>query len=112
MGYRRTSVSHAREAYYIVCIAIFIVSVAFALSGPGGYFEMRKVSAEMETHRARVAVLKRSNEERLKTIDALKHDKSALEKHARKQGYAREDEIIQQLPDEPAVPSQPAQSPK
>ena len=97
------AVSHAREIYYILCIVVFVVSALFSISGPGGFLEMRRTKLELESRRARVADLKRSNQERLQSIEALKSNKEAQEEYARKQGYARKDEIIQQLPQAPAT---------
>jgi len=105
MGPKGSAVSHVKEIYYILCIVVFVVSALFAVWGPGGYLEMRRTQIELESLRARVATLIQSNNERLQSIKALKTDKEALEKYARKQGYARKDEIIQQLPVAPAEPS-------
>jgi cell division protein FtsB len=70
--------------------------------------EMRRVRTDLEAHRSKVTDLKRSNNERLQSIEALRTDKEALEKQARKQGYARNDEIIQQLPEEAPTQQSPA----
>jgi len=112
MPHRRSVVSHAKELYYILCIVVFVVSASFTVWGPGGYLEMRRVKTELEAHRSKVSNLKQSNNERLQTIEALRSDKEALEKQARKQGYARKDEIIQQLPEEAPTPQQPPATPK
>ena len=95
--------SAAKEIYYILCIVVFVVSALFSIWGPGGFVEMRRTKLELEARRARVADLKRSNQERLQSIEALKSNKEAQEEYARKQGYARKDEIIQQLPQSPAT---------
>ncbi len=108
MSHKRSVVSHAKEIYYILCIVVFVVSALFTVWGPGGYLEMREAKLELDAHRARVTSLKRSNNERLQSIEALRSDKEALEKFARKQGYARKDEIIQQLPEEAPAPQLPA----
>ncbi len=110
MSPRRRTVSHAKEIYYLLCVVVFVVSALFTVWGPGGILEMRRVRLELEAHRARVANLKRTNGERLHSIEALKTDKEALEEYARRQGYARKDEIIQQLPEQPVGP-QPAATP-
>ncbi len=98
------AVSHAKEIFYLLCIAVFVVSALFTIWGPGGVSEMRRVKADLEAHRAKVLELQRTNSERVRSIEALKTDKEALEEYARKQGYGRKDEIIQQLPEEPAPP--------
>ena len=108
MRLRRGAASRAKEIYYILCIVVFSVSAIFTVWGPGGFLEIRKTRRELEAHRAKVDDLKRANDERLQSIRALKSDKDALEKYARKQGYARKDEIIQQLPEEPPARQKPA----
>ena len=93
--------SYLKELYCILCIAAVLFVVLVSLLGPGGYFALRKAIAENDRKSERIDELMRSNQERRKTIEALRSDENALEKEARKKGYAREDEIIQQLPDEP-----------
>ncbi len=108
MTYRKNTVSHVKEIYYLLCIVVFVVGASFSIWGPGGHLEARKTRAELDAHRARVAGLKQSNAERLQSIEALKSDKEAMEKYARKQGYARKDEIIQQLPETSPESASPA----
>jgi cell division protein FtsB len=105
---RNGRVSHVKEIYYAVCMAVFVVSFLFSVWGPGGYMEMRRAQHDLEVHRAKVISLKRANAERMQSIQALRSDKDALESFARKQGYVRKDEIIQQVPAEPAPPAPPA----
>lgn len=114
MAKRKTRTSFAREIYYILCLAIFIVSALFAFWGPGGWRELKKAQLEMETRRARVDALDRQNKERLKSIEALKSRKYEIERIAREEeGYAQEGEIIQRVPSDTAArdtaqpPSQP-----
>ncbi len=104
MSTRRQAVSQKIEIFYLVCIVLFVVSGFFTIWGPGGYLEMRRTKLDLQAQRARVINLKRLNSERLQSIEALKTNKEAMEEYARKQGYARKDEIIQQLPAEPADP--------
>jgi cell division protein FtsB len=104
MSQRKSRVSHAKEIYYALCVAVFVVSALFSIWGPGGYMEMRKAQRDLEVHRSKVSSLRRANAERMQAIQALRSDKDALESYARKQGYARKDEIIQQLPEEPPPP--------
>jgi hypothetical protein len=40
----------------------------------------------------------------MRTIDSLKNDPAALEDYLRKKGYAREGELIQELPPSPSDP--------
>jgi cell division protein FtsB len=72
--------------------------------------EMRRAQRDLEAHRSKVSNLRQSNADRSQTIQALRSDKDALENYARKQGYVRKDEIIQQVPPEPPAPP-PAVSP-
>ncbi len=112
MSPRRSLVSYAKEIYYILCIVVFVVGAIYTVWGPSGFLEMKRAKLELEAYRAKVTNLKRSNNERLQSIEALKTDKEAQERYARKQGYARNDEIIQQLPEEPLVPQPPAKPAK
>jgi cell division protein FtsB len=113
MAKRRTRTSFAREIYYILCLALFIVSAFFAFWGPGGWRELKKAQLEMEVRRARVDALDRQNNERLKSIEALKSRKDEIERIARQEGYAQEGEIIQRVPsDTPSrEPEQPPSKP-
>ncbi len=109
MPQRKSHASFGMEVYYILCVVIFIVSVLFSFFGPSGYREMRKSQRELETHRARVETLRQANKEKVLKIEGLRSDKSALEKYAREKGYARPNEIIQQLPPErPDTAPEPA----
>jgi cell division protein FtsB len=101
MANSRSRLSHAKELYYIICIVVLVVITMFSLWGPEGYFEMKRVSRDLENQRSRIEELKRSNRERLKAIEALRSNREALEALARRNGYGREGEIVQQLPEEP-----------
>ncbi len=101
MARSRSRISHKKELYYILCIVALILILGFGIFGPGGYRELRKARLELQEQRSRVDGLKRDNNERKKSIEALRSDKGALEKYAREKGYGREGEIIQQLPPEP-----------
>jgi cell division protein FtsB len=90
--------SHKRELYYIVCIIAVLGILLVSFLGPGGYRDLRKARLRLQEQRLRVEELKRSNNERLKSIEGLRSDKEALEKYAREKGYGKEGEIIQQLP--------------
>jgi cell division protein FtsB len=105
MSHSRVKTSFGKEVYYILCVVIFIVSAIFSVVGPGGYKELRKAQRELESHRLRAESLKRGNQELIGSIQALRSDKTAIEKYARQKGYARAGEIIQQLPSEP-VPAE------
>jgi cell division protein FtsB len=99
MTYSRSRLSHAKEIYYIVCIVLLVVITMFSIWAPGGYLEMKKARRELEAQRARVEALKRNNQERMQSIQALRSDKEALERLARENGYGRPGEIVQQLPE-------------
>lgn len=102
---RKTKVSYAKEIYYALCVAVFVVSSLFSVWGPGGYMEMRRAQRDLEAHRSKVGSLRQSNADRTQAVQALRSDKDALESYARKQGYVRKDEIIQQVPAEPPNPA-------
>jgi len=97
MARPRKSVSHLKELYYIIFIVSLAVIASFGIWGPAGYAGFKKARAGLEVQRALVESLKRSNTERLKSIQALRSDKEALERYAREKGYARKDELVQQL---------------
>jgi cell division protein FtsB len=101
MAYSRYRLSHKKEAYYILCIVALTGVLLICFLGPGGYRDLRKARLQLQQQRVRVDELKRSNYERMKSIEALRSDKKALERYARKKGYGMQGEIIQQLPDEP-----------
>ncbi len=97
MARLRKSVSHLKELYCIVVIVSLAAIASFSIWGPGGYIGLKKARAGLEAQRALVESLKRSNSERLKSIQALRSDREALERYAREKGYARKDELVQQL---------------
>jgi cell division protein FtsB len=101
MTRRRKNKSHLKELYYIILIVIAIMSAIFSFWGPGGFREMKKARVELETHRARIELLKRNNSERMQSINALKSDPQAQERYAREKGYGRKGEIVQQIVQEP-----------
>jgi cell division protein FtsB len=98
MAYNRNRSSHNKELCYIVCIVTVVVILLLSFSGPRGYRELRKARLELQERRKRVEDIKRINDDRKKNIEALRSDKEALEEYARKKGYGRPGEIIQQLP--------------
>ncbi len=100
MAHTKHRLSHKKELYYILCIVALLGILLFSFLGPGGYRELRKARLELQAQRARVEELKRNNYQRMKSIEALRFNKDAVEKYAREKGYGRQDEIIQQLPKE------------
>ena len=101
MYYRIRRPSYLKELYYILCIVAVAFILISSFLGPGGDLALRKARAENAKKAERIDEILRSNQERWKTIEALRSDERELEKEARKKGYARKDEIIQQLPPEP-----------
>ncbi len=101
MNYPKGRPSHAKELYYIFCIVLFVVISMFSFWGPGGYMELKRVREELDDQRIRVEALRRSNQERLQAIQALRSDRETLERLARQNGYGKEGELIRQLPEEP-----------
>jgi hypothetical protein len=53
----------------------------------------------LQQQRARVDDLNRRNRERAETNEALINDPGTIERYARERDYGRENEVIQQLPD-------------
>ncbi len=101
MTRQKSRISHKKELYYILCIVAVLVVLTLGFMGPGGYRDLRKARLQLQEQRARVEGLKRGNSELVKSIDALQSDKKALEEAARQQGYAKGDEIIQQIDSSP-----------
>ncbi len=106
MASTKNRVSHAKEAFYIICILIFLLIGLFSFVGPGGYLDMKKTQEEMETHRARTETLQKNIDERVKEIDALRTDKATIEGYARKKGYGKKGEIIQEIPQQDPAPAE------
>jgi cell division protein FtsB len=94
------------EIYYIILILVILLAGAATIWGPGGYLEMKKNRADLETRRARIKALELSNKARLDEIRNLRDDRETLERYARQKGYGKRGEIIQQLPPQP-VPQSP-----
>ena len=79
-----------------------MVILLFSFWGPGGYRDLAKARLDLQAQRANGEDLKRRNYEKTRTIDDLKNNnRDAWEKHARENGYGREGDIIQQLPEKP-----------
>jgi cell division protein FtsB len=104
MPHRRHAFSHTKELYYILCFAAALFVFFFGMIGPGGYLELKKARQDLAVQQARVEKLQRAVSEQMRTIDSLKNDPAALEDYLRKRGYAREGELIQELPPSPSDP--------
>ena len=100
MAHHRNRISHKKEIYYILCIVVLAVILPFSFLGPGGYRDLRRAQQELKLQEARIEELRRSNNKRIQSIEALRHDREAIERYAREKGYGREGEIIQHLPEE------------
>jgi cell division protein FtsB len=100
--------SLAKEAFCVLCILIALLVGLFSYLGPWGYREMRRTQAELEVERARVEALRKSNEERMRSVQSLREDKNAIESYARKKGYGRKGEIIQEAPQQQPDQSAPS----
>lgn len=100
MAYRKRRFSHAKELYYILCFAVALVIFLYGLIGPGGYLELRKQQLELARRERQIEELRRTVERQMQAVKALKHDPAAQERFLREKGYAREGELIQELPPE------------
>jgi cell division protein FtsB len=104
MASTRKKISHAKEAFYIICILVALLVGLFSFVGPGGYLEMKQAQTELQIRSDRVEELQKENAECLRTIDELRNDPEALERYMRQKGYAKRGEIIQEIPQsEPPV---------
>ena len=113
MAHRRKKVSHAREAFYIACILIFVLIGIFIIFGPEGYLEMKRMQVEFETHRMRNEAIAETNDEIKHEIQGMRDDPQVKEDYVRRKGYARKGEVIVEVPDpdpEKPLPSGPASS--
>ena len=105
MAHNRKRVTHAKELFYICCILMVLLIGLLGIVGPGGYIEMRKAHAELAARTARVDALRKSIEQQKDAVNALRDDETALEEYARKKGYGKKGEIIQEVPQpEPETP--------
>ncbi len=102
MARRRSRISHAREAWYIACILVVMAIGMISLMGGGGYRELKKSQTELETHTKAVESLEKDIAERYKTVTSLRDDPAAKEIYARKKGYAKKEEVIQEVPESDA----------
>ena len=100
MPIRHKRVSHGKEIYYILSIVVVVAATMFSILSPGGYLEMKKVQADLEARRSRVDLLRRENQAKMESIQALRSSREALEKYARQKGYGKKGELVQQLPPE------------
>lgn len=100
MAHKRYSLGYKKELYYISLIIIVGSILLLSIFGPNGYLELKRARREMQSQQKRVEALRQSNDKRMETIESLRSDKG-IERYAREQGYGRENEIIERLPEEP-----------
>ena len=101
MANNRHTLKHKKELYYIFLIVVVGGILLLSIIGPGGLLELKEARLNLQQQKARVDSLERSNQKRLEKIDALKNDPGTIERIAREKGYGRENEIIQQVPENP-----------
>lgn len=101
MRQRKRIRSHTREICYILGFAAALLVFLFGVIGPGGYLEMRQAEQRLAEQRARVEKLRRTIAEQMQAIESLKNDPAVLEEYLRKQGFARDGELIQEIPSPP-----------
>jgi cell division protein FtsB len=97
MTRQKNRISHKKELYYILCIVAMLAILTLSFLGPGGYRDLQKARLQLQEQRVRVDRLRRSNSELVKSNEALQSDRKAIEGIARENGYAKSDEIIQQV---------------
>ena len=100
--------SYTRDIVLIICIVAITGIASYSLFGAGGFRDLQKAWQELQERQVRVNDLE--NEIKLRTQNADAIDDEALksghpetlellERRAREQGYAREGEFIQRIPD-------------
>ena len=94
----RSRVSYAKQAFYVVCILGLLAVGLFSYFGPGGYREYKKVQAELSIQRARRDALANDRDQRVKSVDLLRNDMTTIESIARKKGYGKKGEIVEEIP--------------
>ena len=103
--YRR---SYVKEIVAIICIVAVSGFLCYSLFGPGGYRDLQDARLELHEQRMRVSLLESDVVRRTENTGAI--DEAALksgspdalellERRAREQGYARQGEYIQHIPD-------------
>lgn len=99
MAYKKYSIKHKKELYYIFLIVVVGGILFLSIVGPDGYLDLQKVRMDLQMQKERVEERERDINERINTIEALRSDKEAIEQYAREKGYGRDNDIIQQLPE-------------
>jgi cell division protein FtsB len=99
MADKKQVLKHKKELYYIFLIVVVGGILLLSILGPDGYLKLEGERLELRQLKARVDDLERSNRKREETNEALSNDPEAIERYARDKYYGRENEVIQQLPE-------------
>jgi cell division protein FtsB len=100
MADKKQVLKHKKELYYIFLIVVVGGILLLAILGPDGYLALENARLKLQQQKASVDALELSNRKRAETNEALRKNPEAIERYAReKGGYGRENEIIQQLPE-------------
>jgi cell division protein FtsB len=101
MSHKKNTLRLKKELYYISLIVVVSAILLLSIFGPDGYLEMKEARQEQQSRKAKVDGLVQGNAQHREKIEELKSDPAALERYARKKGYGRKNEIIEQLPENP-----------
>lgn len=96
----RHSLKHKKELYCIFLIVVVGGILLLSIIGPRGYLELKDERLKVQQQKARVDALDRSNRQLAEKNKALIEDPEAVERYAREKGYGRDNEIIQQVPED------------
>lgn len=102
MADKKYSLKFKKELYYIFLIVVVGGIMLHSFVGPDGYLALKKEQRKVQQQKQRVDKLELGNKEIEESNEALRSDPEAIENKAREQGYGRGNEIIQQLPMNPA----------
>ena len=107
-----TRLKNRRSYITDIVMIIYILAVSgiisYSLFGPGGYRDLQKARFELNERAAHITALEIDLEKRKETAETMDEDAlktgrpealELMEKKAREQGYAREGEYIQRIPD-------------
>jgi cell division protein FtsB len=99
MADKKQVLKHKKELYYIFLIVVVGGILLLSILGPDGYLKLESERHNLQQLKERVDALDRSNRQLAEKNKALIEDPEAIERYARQKGYGRENEIIQQLPE-------------
>ena len=101
MAYKKYSLRFKKELYYIFLIVVVGGILLLGFLGPDGYLALKNEQQKVLQQQQNINELEFSNRELKQSIDDMRSDPEALENYAREKGYGRDNEIIQQLSDDP-----------